>query len=121
VQYYLSCLVVDNCIWSHSSSITATRVTFLQLSSTQSSPKSSTPHLITNLSLRRLGTTAQLHLQPPSNCHNNCNNYRKNNGNRFRRGPGLPGVKYVCMRCKKGNHTDDVCSFENSATSHIAH
>jgi hypothetical protein len=61
----------------------------------------------------------------PSNRNNNRNNNRNSNrnnsANRFGRGPGLPGVKYACMRCKKGNHTDADCSFKESATSHIAH
>jgi hypothetical protein len=61
--------------------------------------------------------------------HNNNNNNRNNRNNnitnnsmtRFGRGPGLQGVKYACMRCKKDNHTDAECSFKDSATSHIAH
>jgi hypothetical protein len=40
---------------------------------------------------------------------------------RFGRGPGLQGVKYACMRCKKDDHTDAECSFKDSATKHIAH
>jgi hypothetical protein len=49
------------------------------------------------------------------------NNITNNSMTRFRRGPGLQGVKYACVRCKKDNHTAAECSFKESATSHIAH
>jgi hypothetical protein len=55
------------------------------------------------------------------NRNNNRNSNRNNSANRFGRGPGFPGVKYACMRCKKDNHTDADCSFKDSATSQIAH
>jgi hypothetical protein len=40
---------------------------------------------------------------------------------RFGRGPGLQGVKYVCMRCRKDSSTDVECNFKDCAISHIAH
>jgi hypothetical protein len=64
---------------------------------------------------------------PNKDNRNNRNNSITNNSittksmTRFGHGPGLRGVKYACMLCKKDNHTDTDCSNKDRATSHIAH